>query len=299
MGVEPQRMPADDLAEFEELPDAVPPPRLRLSATGWIGAVNVAIILALAAFGPWLAPYSEAEIVQYGGFSAPGGDYLLGTDFLGRDLLSRLMAGAQVTIGITLAATALAYAIGMTLGIAAALAGGWTDLIISRLNDSFFAIPKIMLGLIAVTALGSGIGVLIGVAGVVYATGVFVVSRSLALNVIGLDFVQVARARGEGVFWIIFREILPNISVPLATDVGIRFIYVILFISSISFLGLGVQPPVADWGSMVHENLTGLMLGSIAPLAPAIAIAVTTVSVNLIVDDISAQTGGRLAGRMI
>lgn len=285
--------------EFEELQDAAPPPRLRLTWTGWLGATIVAGIFCLAAFGRWIAPYSEADIVQFGGFAPPSADYPLGTDFIGRDLLSRLLAGAQVTIGISLAATALAYAIGLTLGITAALSRGWVDVGLSRVNDSFFAIPKIMLGLLAVAALGSSIAVLIGVAGVVYATGVFVISRSLALNVILLDYVQVAKARGEGHGWIVFREILPNIAIPLATDLGIRFVYVILFISTLSFLGLGVQPPMSDWGSMVHENLTGLMAGSLAPLAPALAIAATTVSVNLIVDDISSQTGGRLAGRMI
>ena len=113
------------------------------------------------------------------------------------------------------------------------------------------------------------------------------------------DFVEAAKVRGEGLWWIITREILPNIAMPLATDFGLRFVWVILFVSSLSFLGLGVQPPMSDWGSMVKENLPGLIYGSVAPLMPALAIATLTISVNMIVDDISAQSGGKLAKRMI
>ena len=113
------------------------------------------------------------------------------------------------------------------------------------------------------------------------------------------DFVEAAKVRGEGLWWIITREILPNVVMPLATDFGLRFVWIILFISSLSFLGLGVQPPMSDWGSMVKENLGGLPYGSIAPLMPSLAIATLTIAINLIVDDISAHTGGKLSNRMI
>ena len=140
---------------------------------------------------------------------------------------------------------------------------------------------------------------LILVVGFIYSTSVFRIARALGQDVMVSDFVEAARVRGEGVWWIISREILPNIVMPLATDFGVRFVYIILFIAALSFLGLGVQPPMSDWGSMVKENLAGLSYGAVAPLVPSLAIATLTISINLIVDDISAHSGGRLAKRML
>ena len=225
--------------------------------------------------------------------------HILGTDYLGRDTLSRIMWGARTTIGISFAATVLAYIVGVIFGIAAAVGGSKLDMGFSRVNDAFISIPHIMLGLVVIAAVGSSIPILIVTAGLIYATTVFRISRALALDVMVSDFVEAARARGEGLWWIIRREILPNIAMPLATDFGLRLVFIILFISSLSFLGLGVQPPISDWGSMVRENLQGLAYGSLAPMAPSIAIATLTISINLIVDDVSAHAGGRLAKRMI
>ena len=215
------------------------------------------------------------------------------------NILSRTLFGARTTIGISLAATLLAYLVGVTLGIAAAVGGGMLDMGLSRVNDAFLSIPPIMLGLIVIAAIGSTIPILIGLAGLIYATSVFRIARALGQDVRVSDFVEAARVRGEGLWWIITREILPNVAMPLATDFGLRFVWIILFISSLSFLGLGVQPPMSDWGSMVKENLAGLPYGSIAPLVPALAIATLTISINMIVDDISAHSGGKLAKRMI
>lgn len=284
---------------FDDPRPAAPRGRVRLGWTGWLGAFVLALVALAAVIGPYVAPYHEADIVRFGGYAPPDGQALLGTDYLGRDILSRILWGARVTIGLSVIATLLACALGIVLGLLAAVRGGWTDALLSRAMDALLAIPNIMLGMLAVVALGSSLPVLVLTAAVIYATGVFRVARALALDQCQLDYVGVARARGEGTGYLILREILPNIAAPLATDFGIRLVYVILFISSLSFLGLGVQPPAADWGSMVRENLTGLMRGSLAPILPALAIALVTVSVNLLVDEASGGADGRFAGKMI
>ena len=297
---------------FEELPDAPPKQGLRLSTTGKIAALVVALWILIAFIGPFIAPYDEADFIEENlqgeyyddpSFLSPNQQVWLGTDYLGRDVLSRVMWGARTTIGISFAATMVAYFIGITLGIAAAVAGGWTDSVLSRLDDAVLSFPNIMLGLIIVAAFGSSIPLLIILAGVVYAASVYRIARALGQDIMVQDFVEAARARGEGLWWIIIHEVLPNAAMPLATDFGLRLVFVILFVSSLSFLGLGVQPPVSDWGSMVRENLQGLGNGfgggAIACLAPAFAIATFTIAINLIVDDISAKAGGSLAKKMI
>jgi len=298
---------------FEELPDAPPRRRLKLSWSGKLGTCVVAFWMAIIFIGPTIAPYHEADILDEALFIEPGSNQLypetdfqgpsmvayLGTDFIGRDTLSRTLWGARTTIGISLVATVLAYLVGVTLGIAAAVGRGILDMTLSRVNDALLSIPSIMLGLVVIAAIGSTIPILIVLTGLIYAASVFRIARALGQDVMVNDFVEAARVRGEGLWWIITREILPNVATPLVTDFGLRFVYVILFISSLSFLGLGVQPPMAEWGSMVKENLAGLPYGSIAPLVPALAIATLTISINLIVDDISAHSGGNLAKRMI
>ncbi|MEC8727535.1 MAG: ABC transporter permease, partial [Pseudomonadota bacterium] len=194
----------------------------------------------------------------------------------------------------------LAYVLGVVLGIGAAISNPKIDMVISRINDAILSLPTIMLGLVVVAAIGSSIPVLICTAGVIYASVVFRLARALGQEIMVMDFVEAARVRGEGLWWIITKEIWPNAAMPLMTDFGLRLIYVILFVSSLSFLGLGVQPPQADWGSMVRENLGALQYGtSIIPvIAPAIAIATLTVGINLIVDDVSAFSGGKLSKRL-
>ena len=299
--------------QFEELPDAPPRRRLQLSWSGKLGVCVVVFWAFIVAAGPTISPYHEADILDEALFIVPGSDdpypetdyqppskvVWLGSDYLGRDTLSRTLFGARTTIGISLASTLLAYLVGVTLGIAAAVGGVVLDSALSRVNDAFLSMPTIMLALVVIAAIGSTIPILILLTGLIYATSVFRIARALGLDVMVSDFVEAARVRGEGLWWIITREILPNVAMPMATDFGLRFVYVILFISSLSFLGLGVQPPQSDWGSMVRENLSGLPYGSIAPLVPALAIATLTIAINLIVDDVSAHAGGKLAKRMI
>ena len=299
--------------QFEELPDAPPRRRLKLSWTGKLGVCVIAFWMVIVVIGPSISPYHEADILDEALFIVPGSDNLypatdfqppsrvawLGTDYLGRDTLSRTLFGARTTIGISLISTLLAYLVGVTLGIAAAVGGTVLDTVLSRVNDAILSIPSIMLALVMIAAIGSTIPILIMLTGLIYASSVFRIARALGLDVAVSDFVEATRVRGEGLWWIITREILPNVAMPMATDFGLRFVYIILFISSLSFLGLGVQPPQSDWGSMVRESLAGLPYGSIAPLVPALAIATLTIAINIIVDDVSAHAGGKLAKRMI
>ena len=294
-----------ELDSFAELPDAPPKRKFRLSWVGYCASVVVAFWLIICLIGPSIAPFHEMDMEGDDSFldaytSEEGyGTFYLGTDYLGRDTLSRVLFGARNTIGISLAATLLAYLMGITLGILAAVKGGWIDMGISRVNDAILALPTIMLGLIVIAALGSSIPILIGTASVIYATSVFRIARALGQDIMVQDFVEAAQARGEGIWWIIRAEVLPNAAMPLATDFGLRLVFVVLFISSLSFLGLGVQPPASDWGSMVRENLAGLTYGSWASIWPALAIASFTIAINLIVDDISAKSGGSLAKKMV
>ena len=295
----------DETSIYDELPDAPPKKKITLTWVGKLGVVVVVFWLVMVFVGPYIAPFHEADIIGYDSympiFSTTEGEgfHLLGTDYIERDIFSRILWGARTTIGIAFTATLLAYVVGVTLGIAAAVAGGWLDVSLSRANDAIISLPSIMLGLLAVNAFGSSIPTLIFTAGAIYAASVFRIARALGQDIMVMDFVEAARARGEGLWWVITREVLPNAAMPLATDFGLRLVFVVLFISSLSFLGLGIQPPMADWGSMVRQNLDGLGYGSYAAVWPALAIATFTISINLIVDDISASSGGSLAKKMI
>ncbi len=255
----------------------------RYPVSVWFGAVIVLLFAVLAAFGPWLAPYGEGEIV--GDVWEPlFGTYLLGTDNLGRDMLTRLLYGAQTTVGISLAATMVTFLLGSVLGFLAATAGGALDQVISRSVDAVLAIPPLIFGLVVLSVMPSSIPILIAVMGVLFAAPVFRVARAVAMDVTVMEYVEVARLRGEGSAWIMGREILPNALTPLVAEFGLRFSYTMLFLSALSFLGLGVQPPTADWGGIVKENAAAISFGLIAPLLPAAAIAIMTIGVNLVVD---------------
>jgi peptide/nickel transport system permease protein len=296
---------AQEKTIYDELPDAPPKKKLELSWTGKIGVVLVAFWVIMAVVGPWVAPFHEADIFADDSYMPPlsvtegEGTHWVGTDYLERDMLSRILWGARNTVGISVVATLLAYLMGVTAGIAAAVQKGWTDTILSRINDAILSLPTIMLGLLIVVSFGSSIPILIATAAIIYASSVYRIARALGQDIMVMDYVESAQARGERLWWIIFREVLPNAVMPLATDFGLRLVFVVLFISSLSFLGLGIQPPAADWGSMVRQNLEGLQYGSLAPVWPALAIASFTIAVNLIVDDISAKSGGDLARKMI
>jgi peptide/nickel transport system permease protein len=270
--------------------------RAGLSVGAKIGIVVLTFWLAIAVIGPWIAPYGIYDDPANESLSPPTAEFWLGSDVNYRDTFSLILHGARLTIGISLLSTIVAYIFGVTFGFAAATGGPWVDAILSRINDTFLSLPTIMVGLVVIAALGSGVPVLIATAGLIYSTGIFRVARALASDIQVMDFIEAARARGEGMAWIITREIWPNAWMPLLTDFGLRLVFAILFISSLSFLGLGVQPPQVDWGSMVRENLIGLSRWSPALLAPTLAIASLTIAINLVVDDISGRKSQAMIG---
>jgi peptide/nickel transport system permease protein len=263
----------------------------RMPVSGLIGLAIVAFWLLMALAGPLIAPHAIGKIVDTAVFAPASRAFPLGTDYLGRDMLSRVLYGARYTVGVALVATLLASGTGTALGVAAAVAGRWIDAVISRALDTLVSIPSKMFALVTVAAFGSSIPVLIITAGVIYTPGAFRIARSLAVNVNALDYVQVARARGEGIGYITRAEILPNIVGPLLADLGLRFVFVVLLLSGLSFLGLGVQPPQADWGSLVRENIVGLDSGAPAVIIPALAIATLTIGVNLVIDHLPGRRG--------
>jgi peptide/nickel transport system permease protein len=265
--------------------------RPRPDAWAWTGIVIVAIGIFLAVFGPYLAPYKVGQIVT-GVFGSPSAEAWMGGDALGRDIFSRLLYGARLTVGVALAATVAGFLLGMAVGFSAAEIRGRFDDVVTWGVDVFLSFPPILLALIVIAALSSDLTVLIATIAVIHASRVARVSRAIAMNIAALEFVEVARARGEKLISILVREIWPSTVRPLAVEFGLRMTYSILFLSSLSFLGLGIQPPDADWGSMVRENLNSLRTGDyIAVLAPAIAIGVLTVGVNLIVDWLGSHSG--------
>ena len=255
------------------------------------GVLVIIIYIVAALFAPALAPSGEAEIV--GSEYEPWGEqFILGTDNLGRDMLSRLLYGARNTVGIALITTIFAFLIGGTAGIFAAILGGWKDQLLSRIVDILMAIPQLIFALLLLTIFGTSIPVLIGIIAVLDSTRVFRLTRSVSLNVVVMDYVEVARLRGEGLGWITLKEVLPNIMPPLVAEFGLRFCFVFLFISGLSFLGLGLQPPTADWGSMVRDNATLITYGDITPLLPAAAISLLAVGTNFVVDWFLHKTSG-------
>ncbi|MEP6869205.1 MAG: ABC transporter permease [Novosphingobium sp.] len=255
-----------------------------LPASGRLGLALVVFWVLAAAFGPMLAPYSVGAFVDRTVFSGISSNVWLGSDYLGRDVLSRLLSGARYTVFLAFGAAMLAVTIGTSLALFAAIRGGWTDEIISRAMDTLISMPSKIFALVLVAAFGSSLVLLLAIAAITYVPGNFRIARALAMNLIALDFVQVARARGEGTAYIAWREILPNMIHPLLADMGLRFVFVVLLLSGLSFLGLGVQPPHADLGSLVRENVSGLTEGALAIIIPAIAIATLTVGANLLID---------------
>lgn len=265
--------------------------------TAIFGMSVITIYLFFAIFAPLLAPFGEAEIFPLS--YAPWGDeFMFGTDQLGRDVLSRLIYGARNTIGIAVATTFLAFLIGGSLGIAAAISQNWLDHMLSRSVDVLMAIPSLIFALMLLSMFGSTVTNLIIIIAVLDSTRVFRITRAVSLNVVVMDYVEAAKLRGEGLGWIMRKEILPNIMPPLVAEFGLRFCFVFLTIAALSFLGVGIQPPTADWGSMVRET-AGLiqfaeydLTAAMTPMLPAAAIALLTVAVNFVVDWFLHKTSG-------
>lgn len=269
---------------------------MRIPISALVGLIFTGAFFLAAIFAPWIAPFGMAEIV--GGVWDPASSkHWFGTDAIGRDMLTRMIYGGQTTIFVASAATILSFSIGSVLGFSAAVAGGWVDQGLSRMVDLVMAIPALILALVILSVLPVTLTVLILVMGLLDATRVFRLARAVAVDIAVMDFVEAARLRGEGWGWIIFREILPNALSPLVAELGLRFIFAVLFISTLSFLGLGVQPPLADWGGIVKENSSGLVYGIPAALIPAFAIAALAISVNLVADWVLARTTSLKGGR--
>ncbi len=248
-----------------------------------VGLGMILLNIFAAVFAPYIAPHAETEIVG-DVWMTSGEDHVLGTDHLGRDMFTRLIYGARNTITIAMLITLISFTVGIILGFLAAVLGGWADQVFSRVVDIMMAFPTLIFALMVLSVLGTSVPVLIVVIALLDSTRVYRISRALAMDIEVMEFVEAARLRGEGIWWIITQEILPNAMPPLIAEFGLRFCFVFLFISALSFLGLGIQPPTADWGGMVRENSGAITFGILTPLWPAAAIAFLTIGVNLMAD---------------
>ena len=262
-----------------------------------MGLAVLAGWLLAAALGPQLLPRELLSAGSTEVFSPMSASHWLGTDYLGRDMLVRVLDGARYTVGLALLATLLASGTGTLLALLAAASGGAVDALLSRVLDTLTAIPSKMFALIMVAGFGSSATMLVATAAVIYVPGAFRIARSLAVNINELDYVTVARTRGEGKVYIMLNEILPNILGPMLADLGLRFVYVVLLLAGLSFLGLGIQPPAADWGSLVRENIGALHNAGAAVIAPALAIASLTIAVNLVIDNLPGRAARERGAR--
>ncbi|MCZ7449117.1 ABC transporter permease [Agrobacterium rhizogenes] len=265
----------------------------KINAVGVFGFLVIFLWAMVAIFAPYLIPHPVGEIVDLDYFGPMTSDLWLGSDYLGRDVFSRILMGARFTVGISLAAVTIACVSGVVLGMCAAVIGGWFDAALSRFLDAVNSIPSKLFGLVVVAAVGSSIPVLIITLSVIYTPGAYRFARALAVNVNTMDFVTVARVRGESLLYLIGSEILPNIIRPVLADLGVRFVFIVLLLSGLSFLGLGLQPPDADWGALVRENIGGLPFAAPAVIFPSLAIASLTISVNLLIDNLPQKISDR------
>ena len=269
---------------------------MRIPVSALIGIVMTSGFVLAAVFAQLIAPYPiDAAVGNV--WEGPSDQFWLGTDTIGRDILSRLIYGGQITIFVALVSSLLSFGLGSFFGFLAVVRGGWIDLGLSRLVDLMMAVPSLIVALVVLSVLPLNLFVLIMVMGVLDSTRVFRLSRAVAADIAVMDYVEAARLRGERQSWIIFREILPNALSPLVAEFGLRFIFAVLFISTLSFLGLGIQPPLSDWGGMVRENKDGLVYGKAAAMMPAAAIAVLAISVNLVADWVLSRTSSLKGGR--
>jgi peptide/nickel transport system permease protein len=258
---------------------------LRLARTK-IGLAIVTVMVLIAVVGPFVAPHSPTEFVGAPN-AGPSSQALFGTDTLGRDVFSRFLHGGISVLGLAVAATALGVVLGVFIGLTAAYAGGAVDEVLMRTADVFLAFPQIVFALLVVSAVGPKIWLIIVTVGISHAPRVARVMRGAALQVVERDFVKAAEAVGEKRSRILFTELLPNVSSPLMVEIGLRLTYSIGLVAAISFLGLGLQPPRADWGLMINENRLDLTVQPWSVVLPVAAIALLTVGTNLVTDGIA------------
>lgn len=256
-----------------------------------VGFALVFLHVLLAAFAPWLAPGDPIANDPAAVLQQPGGAFPLGTDTLGRDILSRTLYGGRYALGISFAATAMAVALGTAIAGIAAFYGGWVDQVITRVLDSILAVPAVLALLVIVTVFGSGAPVIVAAVVVVYTGGVVRIVRAAAMDVMPKDFIVAARARGEKVFYILTREVLPNILDVVLVEFAMRASWVVLLISAVSFLGFGANPPTPDWGLMVAENRSLMAVVPLATLAPMISLATLIIGLNLASDGLAKSLG--------
>jgi peptide/nickel transport system permease protein len=258
---------------------------LRLARTR-IGVGIVALIVAIAVFGPLVAPHSPTEFVAPPN-SGPSGTAVFGADALGRDVLSRFLHGGLTVLWLSAAATVLGIVVGVIVGLVAAYARNWLDDVLMRANDVVLAFPQIVLVLLAVSAIGPKLWLIVVTVGITHAPRVARVMRGAAQEVVERDFIKAAEAVGEKRSRIVFGELLPNVTSPLLVELGLRMTYSIGLVAAVSFLGFGLQPPTADWGLMINENRLSITVQPWAVLLPILAIGLLTVGTNLITDGIA------------
>lgn len=261
------------------------------STSGRLGVVLLALHLAVALLAPLVAPYAPEAIDPDHAFAAPDRVHWCGTDQYGRDVLSRVLLGGRAALALGCVAALGAVALGGALGIGLAYAGGWTDELVLRLADALQAIPGLLLFLCVVTVLGARTDVLVGLLVLVNLPGVLRVARAAALEQVGRDYVAAARARGEGAWSIVVRELYPNVRDVLLVELAMRASWMVLSLASLSFLGFGVAPPTPDWGLMVAENRGRLALAPWATLAPALALGTLVIGLNLTADALGKRLG--------
>jgi peptide/nickel transport system permease protein len=257
------------------------------SRQGRIGVVLAAVVLFVIVFGRFFTPYPPNAIGVGDNVAGPSSSHLLGTDSLGRDTLSRLLTGGTTIIVIPLIAVGLACAIGGTLGMLGAYKGGGADGLIARAFDLVMALPPLLVVLVAIAGLGTSNLVLVIAITLAYMPRMGRIVRGATQGVITLEYVAAAQARGERTGAILFREVLPNIVAPTTADFALRITYGVIFVATLNFLGLGVQPPQADWGAMVAEGRGFMNVNPLATLAPAAMIALLSIALNLVADALS------------
>ena len=258
--------------------------RLVSQPQGVVGGTLLAVLAVAVAFGPVLAPYDPESFHPSSRLTDPGEAFWLGTDHFGRDILSRILWGARTTVLLSLLATATGAAAGSALGILSGYVGGWADELLMRLVDAMMAIPSLLFALLIITVLGpSGVNAVIAI-GIAFAPGIARVARSVTLSVRTSDYVAAAVARGESAGWIMAREVLPNVIAPVIVEATIRVAFAIMLLATLSFLGLGSQPPAPEWGLMISEARGFMFRSAWTILWPGLAIATVAVTFNLLGD---------------
>lgn len=272
-------------------------PRPRLPRTLVIGLIVVGAIAVLAVLGPWITPYDPDAFNVRERLEAPSAAHWFGTDEFGRDVFSRVLSGAYHSILMGLGATGISLVIGVPLGLIAAFKRGWIEEVIMRLVDLMISLPPVLLGLLILAVTEPGLWKTIIAVGLVYVPIMTRIARAVALGLLSEDFVEAARARGEGAWHILVREIMPNAWPPLIVETALRITFAILLGSALSFLGLGPQPPASEWGLMIAESRPFIAEAPWIGLAPGLCLCLLLIAVNIVGEGLRDLLDPRLRGR--